>query len=111
MSHETVYATVSAHVPCCHMEWPNDANPEVPFACYLEDFEQPIVADDFQIAVRRKWMVELYEKRRDKNLETALGDSLREQFGSVRRSESWIENDNLLLVTYTFYEIEGEFDG
>lgn len=111
MSHESVYAAVSPHVPCCHMEWPDDTNPPVPFACYLEDYERPIVASDVQIAVKRKWMVELYETRRDRVLEKALGDSLREAFGSVRRDENWIENDNLLQVVYTFYEIEGETDG
>ncbi len=111
MSHESVYQTVSKHVPCCHMEWPNDSNPPVPFACYLLDWEQPIVAGDVEIACKRKWFVELYEKKRDKDLEKALADSLREEFGSVRREEQWIENDNLLEVVYTFYEIEGEFDG
>lgn len=111
MSHATVYAAVSKHVPCSHMEWPDDKMPPVPFACYLLDYDKPICAGDEEIAVRHKWMVELYEKRRDKALETALGDELRSQFGPVRRDEQWIENDNLLQVVYTFYEIEGEFDG
>ena len=113
MSHKDVNAAVSKHVPCCDMEWPEDKNPPVPFACYLLDYDRPICAGDEQIAVRRKWIVELYEKRRDKALEKALADELRESFGSVRRDESWVENDNLLVVTYSFYEIEGkeDFDG
>ena len=111
MSHADVYAAVSEHVPCCHMEWPDDKNPPVPFACYLLDYDSPITAGDVQVAVKRRWIVELYEKRRDKALESALADSLREAFGSVRRDENWIENDNLLQVVYTFYEIEGDFDG
>ena len=111
MSHASVYAAVSKHVPCTHMEWPNDSAPDLPWACYLLDYERPIVASDVEIAVRRKWMVELYEKRRDKDLELALGNELRSAFGSVRRDENWIENDNLLQVVYTFYEIEGGFDG
>jgi len=111
MSHETVYAAVSKHVPCCHMEWPGKAEPPVPFACYLLDYDRPICVDDVQVAVKRKWMVELYEKRRDRALESALADELRGAFGSVRRDENWIENDNLLQVVYTFTEIEGEYDG
>lgn len=111
MSHATVYGAVSKHVPCCHMEWPEDKNPPVPFACYLLDYDRPVCAGDVQVAVRRKWMVELYESRRDKALEEALANELREQFGSVRRDENWIENDNLLQVVYTFYELEGDFDG
>lgn len=111
MSHATVYAAVSKHVPCCHMEWPDDKNPPVPFAAYFLDRDVPISADDVQIGVRSRWTVELYEKRRDKALETALANSLREAFGSVRREEQWIENDNLLQVVFSFYELEGDFDG
>jgi len=111
MSHESVYEAVSKHVPCCHMEWPNDSIPPVPFACYLLDYGRPVTAGDVQVAVRNKWMVELYEKRRDRALEEALADELRAAFGHVRRDENWIENDNLLQVVFTFYELEGDFDG
>ena len=111
MSHKTVNEVVSAHVPCCHMEWPDDSIPPVPFACYYLDRDTPIVAGDVQIAVKRRWMVELYEKRRDKALEMKLADDIRAEFGAVRREEQWIENDNLLQVVFSFYEIEGEFDG
>ena len=111
MSHEDVYAAVKDIVPCRHMEWPNDSAPAVPFACYYLDYDRPICVDDVQVGVRRKWFVELYEKRRDATLEETLANSLRTAFGSVRRDENWVENDNLLQVTYTFYEIEGDFDG
>jgi len=110
MSHADVYAAVSGIVPCTHMEWPNDTAPAPPFACYYGD-DSPITADDVEVAVKHKWTVELYEKRRDKALEKRLGDSLRSSFGSVGRSESYIENDNLLMVAYTFSQIEGGFDG
>ena len=110
MSHADVYRVVSGFVPTTHMEWPNDSAPPLPWANYYgRDF--PICADDFQIAVRRRWTVELYEKRRDAQLETDLANALREEFGSVNREESYIENDNMLLVIFTFYQIEGEFDG
>lgn len=93
------------------MEWPAGSVPPVPFACYLLDYDQPIGADNMQVAVRHKWLVELYESRRNRALEEAIADSLRESFGTIRRDENWIENDNLLQVVYTFYEIEGEYDG
>ena len=82
----------------------------MPWACYY-GADTPIAAGDEQIAVKHKWTVELYEKRRDKDLEKSLGDALRERFGAVGRSESYIENDNMLLVAYTFRQIEGGFDG
>ncbi len=116
MSHADVYKAVSGVVKCAHMEWPGsrdiDGKPlTAPFACYMLDYDKPICAGDTQVAVKRKWIVELYESRRDSALEESLADALRERFGSVRREEEWIENDNLLEVVYTFYEIEGEFDG
>lgn len=110
MSHETVYRTVAEFVPCTHMEWPDDSAPALPWACYYGT-DTPIAAGDMQIAVKHRWTVELYEKRRDKALEEAVSNALREEFGSIRREESYVENDNMLVVIYTFYEIEGDFDG
>ena len=110
MSHADVYAVVSQFVPCTHMEWPDDTAPALPMACYYGD-DIPIEAGDMQIAVKHRWTVELYEKRRDKNLETNLANALRESFGSIGRSESYIENDNMLMVAFTFSQIEGGFDG
>jgi hypothetical protein len=110
MSHAEVYAAVRQHVPCHHMEWPDDSAPALPWALYHGD-SRPFSADDEQVAVRTRWTVELYERSRDKALEKALADTLRERFGVVRRSESYIENDNMLEVIYTFYQIEGEYDG
>ena len=110
MSHADVARVVSAHVQCVHMEWPNDSAPALPWACYYGE-DRPIGADDAQVAVRHRWTVELYEKRRDKALEKALADSLREEFGTIRREESYVENDNILMVVFTFYQIEGEYDG
>lgn len=110
MSHADVYRVVSEFVPTTHMEWPNDSIPDLPMACYYGS-DNSISADDFQIAVRHRWTVELYEKRRDAQLEQNLANALREEFGQVNREESYIENDNVLMVIFTFYQIEGEFDG
>jgi len=110
MSHADVYGVVSQFVPTTHMEWPNDSAPALPFACYYGR-DYAISADDVQIAVRHRWTVELYEKRRDAQLEKDLSNALRETFGQVNREESYIENDNMLVVVFTFQQIEGDFDG
>ena len=110
MSHADVYRVVSGFVPTTHMEWPNDSAPPLPWANYYGR-DQAISADDVQIAVRHRWTVELYEKRRDKVLEKNLANALRAEFGQVNREESFIENDNMLVVIFTFYQLEGEFDG
>jgi len=110
MSHEDVYSTVSAIVPCRHMEWPEDSAPPLPWALYHGE-DDPICADDCQIAVRHHWTVELYQKGSDPDLELSLANALREKFGSVKRQEQWVENDNMLQILFTFYQIEGDFDG
>lgn len=110
MSHADVTAVVSMFVPCVHMEWPDDSAPPLPWATYHGD-DVPISAGDVQIAVKHKWTVELYEKRRDRKLEEGLSDALREAFGSIRRNESWIEHENMLMVAFSFSQIEGGFDG
>ena len=110
MSHADVYEVVSGFVPCTHMEWPNDSAPDLPWACYYGE-ARPISADDVEIAVKHRWTVELYEKRRDKELEKNLADALRGRFGSISRNETYVENDNMLVVVYTFRQIEGDFDG
>ena len=110
MSHADVYGAVSKYVPCTHMEWPHDSAPDLPFACHYGE-DDPFVADDMQIAVTHYWTVELYEKRRDKNLEIALSNELRAVLGNVSRDEAYIENDNMLEVIYKFKQIEGGFDG
>lgn len=110
MSHADVYKVVSKFVPTTHMEWPNDSAPDLPWANYYGR-DQSISADDVQIAVRHRWTVELYEKRRNAQLEKNLANALRAEFGQVNREESFIENDNVLVVIFTFYQLEGEFDG
>ena len=110
MSHADVYAVVSPIVPIRHIEWPIGSAPALPWAVYDgEDF--PICAGDKQVAVKHRWRVELYEARRDPKLETEVADALRNAFGSVSRDESWVEDEEMLDIIYTFYQIEGDFDG
>ena len=110
MSHADVYAAVSPIVPVRHMEWPIGHAPALPWAVYDGD-DTPICAGDKQVAVKHRWTVELYEKARNAELEKSLANALRDAFGSVYRDESWVEDEDMLQVRFTFYQIEGDFDG
>lgn len=110
MSHRSVYQAVSSVVPCAHIEWENGSAPEMPWATYDGDSDA-VWAGDEQIAVRHKWTVELYEKRRDAAVEKELGDAIRAAFGGYDRRESYISSEKCLMVAYDFEEIEGDFDG
>lgn len=92
------------------MAWPDKSAPNLPWATY-EGHDDAIWANNHRIAVRHEWTVELYEKRRDRELEEALGESIAAAFGGYDRNESWVESEQCLMVAYYFSEIEGEFDG
>lgn len=110
MGHAKVYQVVSAVVPCAHMAWVDDSAPNLPWATYHGD-DIDVWSDNSRTAVRHNWTVELYEKRRDKVLEQALGNAIEAAFGGYTRRESWIESEQCLMISYDFDEIEGEFDG
>lgn len=110
MSHADVYAAVSPVVPIRHMEWAGGSAPALPWAVYdCED--TPICAGNEQIAVKHRYTVELYEVRRDAELELSVANAIRAAFGAVTRDESWVEDGDMLQVRFTFYQIEGDFDG
>lgn len=110
MAHKDVYAAVSSVVPCAHLEWKDNSAPKLPWAVYYGD-DHPIWAGDRQIAVRHEWTVELYEKARDPETEKKLGAALREAFGGYVRREAKDGTEGVLIITYDFSELEGEFDG
>lgn len=107
MSHRKVYECVSRFVPCRHMEWSLEEDvPPLPWAIYTGE-EHPVCADNSTLAVRNDWTVELYEHARDAEIEKALGEAIRAEFGNYTRRESWVKSEDCLIVTYEFHEIEG----
>ena len=110
MAHADVYSTVSSVVPCAHMAWTDRSAPDLPWATYSGS-DEAIWAGDARIGVVHRWTVEHDEKRRDRELEEALGDAIAEAFGGYDRDESWVDSEQCLMVTYDFSEIEGDFDG
>lgn len=106
MSHKEVYTAVSTVVPCRHVSWGDEKKPKLPWAVYYTE-DRPMGADDEMWAIRHDWTVELYEERRDAALEKKLGDAINQAFGPYRKDESWVKSESLLMVTYTFHEIEG----
>ena len=110
MSHADVYACVSEVVPCRHEQWPDDTAPELPWAVYTGE-SSPIVMDDTQEGVIWDWTVELYERRRDAQLENNLGAAIIAAFGNYTKREVHIESEDCLMVTYDFRQIEGDNNG
>lgn len=107
MSHADVYACVSEVVPCRHYAWPENEAPELPWAVYTGESD-PIVSDDFQTGVVWHWTVELYERRRDAQLESRLEAAIVAAFGNYTKREVPVKSEDCLMVTYDFPQIEGK---
>lgn len=107
MSHKDVYDCVSEIVPCRHMEWSLEEDvPPLPWAIYTGE-ETLFASDNGAYAKRLDWTVELYEHSRDAVLEKKLGDAILQKFGKYTRRESWVKSEDMLMVTYDFFEFEG----
>lgn len=114
MSHELVQQTVqSVGIQCRHMDWGDETPTKLPWAIYTGE-ETPIASDDTMSAVRNDWTVELYEAKRNADLERRLGAAILKAFGPYKKREVWVKSEGCLIVTYDFTEIEtyeGDING
>ena len=107
MSHKDVQATVkSVGIPCAHLAFPKGTAPKLPWAVYAENDTDGVCADNILYVPRHEWRVELYEASRDGELEEKLAQAIEQAFSPVRRYESWIEEENCLMVTFYFTEFD-----
>lgn len=105
MSYSKVYSTVSGVVPCVHMAWPVGSAPSLPWAVFYLDETEP-VGDNGGYAERQEWIVELYQRSRDAELEKGLEAALRGSFGAIAKSESWSSSESCLITEYYFTDFE-----
>ena len=95
----------AASVPSVHMAWLEGHAPELPWcAFYLEDTDG-VYADDGFAAKANRWVIELYQKQSDSELEDALEESITARFGPFSKSETWVSNENCIQTSYYFKEI------
>lgn len=106
MSHQKVQETVSGVLPCAHLAFPKGTAPSLPWAVYAEENTEGVFADNTTYVPRHEWRVELYEASRDKELEDKLEQAIEQAFSPVRRYESWIEEENCLMVAFYFTEFD-----
>lgn len=103
---ERIVSAVSEHVPCAHLCWPQANAPDLPWAVYLDE-PSGKGADNVNWATVHGWSVELYEKYPSTELEDAVFDTLRGEYGYVEPpTTTWIDSEGCYCTLYRFSEIE-----
>lgn len=106
MSKQDVYSIAEdAGIPAVHMAWPIGSAPSLPWFVFYVSNQSGFNADDTMYAPVYRWALELYQKTSDEELEAKVEQSILEKFGSFSKSESWVEDENCLMTTYYFTDM------
>ncbi len=90
---------------CAHMCFPKGSAPPLPWAVYYLDATDDMCADDGVFEEVAEWTVELYEKSADYGLHRKVKAAIAEAFAPPTVEQTWVDDENCLLTTYTFREI------
>lgn len=103
---ERIQATVSSVVPCAHLAWRRNQAPGLPWAVWYDEPNTPGSDDGIMCVCHRFW-VELYQKDVDEDVQDALFDALRKEYGHVSfGTETYIESEDCYMRVYRVSEIE-----
>lgn len=98
-----VYQTILAcGIPGTYEAYPVGHVPELPWFVYLLDEAGSTFADDDNYAAIPRFRVELYEVSRDEDLESSIADAIREAYGPVDVLPTWVTDEGVHMVTYSF---------
>ena len=90
---------------CAHMCFPKGSAPALPWAVYYLDETSDMCADGEIWDEIPIWVVEVYEKSFDPSLHRKVKDAIARDFTPPTVEQTWVEDENCLLTTYTFKEI------
>lgn len=98
-----VYQTILAcGIPGTLAAYPVGCVPPLPWFVYLMDGDGGLAADDCNYAEVPRFRVELYEKTRDAELESAVAEAIREAYGPVTVLPEWVSDEGVYMVAYSF---------
>lgn len=107
MSRELVVEAVeSCGVPCAFVAWPERGAPSLPWAVFLPERDRALMADGKRWCGATRWRLELYQEQSDAELEDSLGDAIQEAFGPWTREDSWRDEEDVLVTSFRFTDIE-----
>lgn len=100
-----VKAVQSCGIECAHMCFPKNSAPALPWAVYYVDETNGLCADNGTYDQVPTWIVELYERSMDFELESAVAQAIESAFAPPVIEQEWVEDEDCLMTTYTFREI------
>lgn len=107
MNRTQIYTALSAStIPCAHYCFPVGNAPKLPWCVFYENEDDPLFADNKRLVESPKWTVELYESYADETTEALLENCLA-SIGSFTKTESWLAEENCLLITYMIKPLKG----
>lgn len=93
-------------VPSTHMAWPVNSAPPLPWAVFYLDDDLKLNADNVRWVSRGVWVVELYQKAVDQEIEARVESAINEAFGDFDKTETWVDSEDCHMTIYRFTVIE-----
>ena len=107
MSRKAIVAALDAiGVPCAHVAWPVNAAPPLPWAVFRLEDDAKLNADGTRWATLGRWVVELYQRASDPELESKVENAITQAFGDYDKFEIWVDSEDCLMTSYRFTVIE-----
>lgn len=88
------------------MAWPDNAAPPLPWMVFYLDDDLKLDADNRRWVSHGTWVVELYQKHADSEVEGKVESAITEAFGDYDKTETWVDAEDCLMTIYRFTVIE-----
>ena len=88
-------------LPGTELAWPFGKAPSLPWFVYMHDRGGETFAENDNYHIMPRYRAELYIRENDPDLVKAFEDAVR-SLGPFRHRESWIDNENCQMHSFTF---------
>lgn len=107
MSRKAIVAALDAtEIPSAHVAWPVNSAPPLPWMTFKLDEDSKLNADGERWADFGRWVVELYQKAADPEIEGKVESAITQAFGDYDKTEIWVDSEDCLKTSYRFTVIE-----
>ena len=105
---DVVSCVRAAGLPVVRMAWPKGSAPPLPWCAFYLEETRGFCSDNELYAPRSTWVVELYQRSSDPEVEAALERSIASTFGPYDKTDAWIEDEGCIQTAYRFAQIENQ---
>ena len=98
-------------IPIAHLSWPTGSAPELPWMVFYLSDDRRLNADNIRWNSFTEWTVELYQKNASEEVESLVEGAINDSFGDYYKEEMWLDDEQCVMTSYTFTEIERSHNG